>query len=241
MHKHLPSSTLPALFILLGACGSGDDAGGNDAAGSGAIARAGAGDSGGDSAAGQGSGGRNAGGSAGAGAGSGGAGGSAGRSAGGSAGAGAGSGGASANGGGTVLTGTLGDLGEVEPTVSTLVIANSGEVLIYMSSAPITCELLTESRWLGSVDAGSQVVEIVVPAARTTGTVPVEDGGAEVNYAPGGMSSAYEQSADAGSVTFTRFTPQGVAEGTFNATYGDPAGNVSGTFHAEYCAGGQGY
>jgi hypothetical protein len=110
-----------------------------------------------------------------------------------------------------------------------------------MSSAPITCGLLTNSRWLGSVAAGSQVVEVVVPAARTTGTVPVEEGGAEVNYAPGGMSSAYEESADSGSVTFTSFSANGVAEGTFTATYADPAGDVTGTFHAEFCANGQGY
>jgi len=110
-----------------------------------------------------------------------------------------------------------------------------------MSSAPITCALLTSSRWLGSVAAGSQVVEIVVPSDTTAGTIQVEEGGAEVNYAPGGMSSAYEESADSGSVTFTTLTPNGVVEGSVTASYTDPAGNVSGTFHAEFCAGGQGY
>jgi hypothetical protein len=137
------------------------------------------------------------------------------------------------------LTGTLGDLGALQPTVSAIVISNSGETLIYMSSAPITCQLLSMSRWLGSVAAGSQVVEIVVPSG-TTGTLAVQDG-AEVNYAPGGMSSAYEQTADSGSVTFTTITPNGVAEGSVTATYTNPTGNVSGTFHAEFCAGGQGY
>lgn len=109
-----------------------------------------------------------------------------------------------------------------------------------MSSAPITCAQLTTSRWLGSVAAGSQVVEIVVPAGTTTGTIQVADG-AEVNYAPGGMSSAYEESAVSGSVTFTTLTPNGVVEGSVTASYTNPTGNVSGTFHAEFCAGGQGY
>jgi hypothetical protein len=243
MRKHLPSFTLSSICILLGACGSGDDPSTNDAGGSGSIAGAGS-----SSTAGQSSGGRSAGGAgAGGSAGSGGAANSSGGAGdGGSAssdGGAAGAGGSSENTSGavTALTGTLGDLGSVKPTVSTLVIANSGEVLIYMSSAPITCALLSESRWLGSVDAGSQVVEIVVPASRTTGTIPVEEGGAEVNYAPGGMSSAYEESADSGSVTFTKFAANGVAEGTVEATYGSPAGNVAGTFHAEFCDGGQGY
>jgi hypothetical protein len=144
-------------------------------------------------------------------------------------------------GSGTSLTGTLGALGAIAPTVSSLVISNSGETLIYMSSAPITCDLLTMSRWLGSVATGSQVVEIVVPSNRASGTVPVEDGGAEVNYAPGGMSSAYEKTAATGSVTFTNSMPNGVVEGRVTATYASPAGNLSGTFHAEFCAGGQGY
>jgi hypothetical protein len=55
------------------------------------------------------------------------------------------------------------------------------------------------------------------------------------------MSSAYEQGADSGSVTFTTLTPSGVVEGSVTATYTNPAGQVSGTFHAEFCAGGQGY
>ena len=143
--------------------------------------------------------------------------------------------------GSTTLTGTLGALGAVQPIVSSFVISNSGETLIYMSSAPITCELLTMSRWLGSVATGSQVVEVVVPSKRAMGTVPVEQGGAEVNYAPGGMSSAYEKNAASGSVTFTTSTPNGVVEGSVSATYANPTGTLSGTFHAEFCAGGQDY
>jgi hypothetical protein len=62
-----------------------------------------------------------------------------------------------------------------------------------------------------------------------------------VNYAPGGMSSAYEKNAASGSVTFTTSNPSGVFEGSVTATYANPTGNVSGTFHAEFCPGGQGY
>jgi hypothetical protein len=237
--KNLRRFTLSLLCATLGACSSNDDSSGSGGtastgdAGSGGQAGQG-GNAGSASTAGTGGQGGNAG-SASLG-GTGGQGGGAGSAS--LAGAGGGGGGDTT---GTSLTGTLGSLGAVQPTVSSFVIANSGETLIYMSSAPITCELLTMSRWLGSVAAGSQVVEIVVPSTRITGTVPVEDGGAEVNYAPGGMSSAYEESAESGSVTFTTSTPNGVFEGSVTATYANPAGNVSGTFHAEFCAGGQGY
>jgi hypothetical protein len=140
----------------------------------------------------------------------------------------------------THLSGTLGALGEIKPTVSSFVIANSGEILIYMSSAQLTCSQIMVSRWLGGAPAGAQIVEVVVPASKASGTVAVGDG-AEVNYAEGGKSSAYEKSASSGSVTFTTTTPKGVFEGMFNATYAKPSGAVVGSFHAEYCDGGQGY
>ena len=121
-------------------------------------------------------------------------------------------------------------------------ISNSGETLIYMSSAPLTCAQIMVSRWLGSVASGAQVVEIVVPSTKMTGTVPVAAfGSAEVNYAPGGMSSSYEKNAASGSVTFTSCVASGPCDGTVTATYANPTGNVMGTFHAEFCAGGQGY
>jgi hypothetical protein len=122
------------------------------------------------------------------------------------------------------------------------VISNSGETLIYMSSVPITCQMLTMSRWLGSTPAGGQMVEIVVPSSRMSGTVPVAAfGAAEVNWAPTGGSSAYEQIAASGSVTFTSCVANGPCSGTVTATYANPTGNVMGSFHAEFCAGGQGY
>ncbi|HVZ36237.1 MAG TPA: hypothetical protein VG963_27605 [Polyangiaceae bacterium] len=139
----------------------------------------------------------------------------------------------------TKLSGTLGALGAVMPTVSSIVIANSGEVLVYMASAPLTCAMMQESRWLGSLPAGSQVVEIVVKAPVKVGTVQVDPG--EVNYAPGGMSSAYEKNAASGSITFVKAETNGPVEGTVTATYNNPAGTVSGPFHAEFCAGGQQY
>jgi hypothetical protein len=144
--------------------------------------------------------------------------------------------------GATTLSGTLGDLGKLLPTATSLVISNSGETLVYLSSATITCTTLSVSRWLGSIEAGAQVVEIVVKSSTTTGTLAVGGkNGAEVNYAKGGRSSSYEQAASSGSVTFTKNEPQGVVEGSFSATYASPTGDVSGTFHAEFCDGGQGY
>ena len=82
-----------------------------------------------------------------------------------------------------------------------------------------------------------RVVEIVIPGDPTVGSMEIPP--AEVNYAPGGMSSAYEVGADSGTVTFTSATVDGPVEGTVTATY--PHGDVAGAFHAEFCAGGQGY
>lgn len=140
----------------------------------------------------------------------------------------------------TMLWGNLGELGELKPTVSTYVIENSGEVLVYMSSAALTCPQIQVSRWLGGVEMGAQVVEIVVPADQASGTVQVEEGRAEVNYALGGRSSAYEQSAIGGHVTFTKTLP-GTVEGTFVGEFADAADSVKGRFQAEYCDSGQGY
>jgi hypothetical protein len=138
----------------------------------------------------------------------------------------------------TTLSGTLGALGDVEATDSSLVISNGREVLIYLSSGALTCDQIKTSRWLGSVPAGTQIVEIVVPAAKTSGTVMVGQG-AEVNYAEGGKSSSYEKGAKTGSVTFESFEPSGPTTGTVTATYDTPAANVMGTFHADFCQGGQ--
>jgi len=150
--------------------------------------------------------------------------------------------GATSDDGATNLSGTLGELGAVEPIVSSLVISNSGETLVYMSTVAIDCDTLSTSRWLGSIDASAQVVEIVVKSSFSTGTATV--GGspsAEVNYAKGGRSSSYEQNAASGTVTFTTNTPKGPVAGTVDAKYSNPAGNVKGTFSAEFCDGGQGY
>jgi len=141
----------------------------------------------------------------------------------------------------TLFTGHLGELGELKPSVSSFVIENSGEVLVYMSTATLTCPQIQVSRWLGSVEAGAQVVEIVVPTDLATGTSQVEPGGAEVNYTVGGRSSAYEKSAVSGHVTFTRSLPGKTVEGTFIAEYTDAADSVKGRFLAEFCNGGQGY
>jgi hypothetical protein len=141
----------------------------------------------------------------------------------------------------TKLEGMLGELGPIEPTVTTYVIANSGETLVYMSSTKLTCAEIMVSRWLGGVKAGAQVVEIVLHADATTGTFEVGGRGEEVNYAAGGKSSAYEHSATAGHLTFTKATVGGSVEGYFDAQFDDTQAEVSGTFNAEFCDGGQGY
>jgi hypothetical protein len=105
-----------------------------------------------------------------------------------------------------------------------------------MSSATITCDQLTVSRWLGSTTAGSQVVEIVIKGDPNVADYPVPP--SEVNYAQGGKSSAYEVNADSGTIAFTAADAQ-VVEGTVMATYGSKS--LSGTFHAEFCANGQNY
>ncbi len=137
----------------------------------------------------------------------------------------------------TNLTGTLGALGAVKPTVSSLMISNSGETLIYLSSATLTCDQLKVSRWLGAATAGSQVIELIVSGAPSVKSYDVPPG--EVNFAEGGKSSATEVSADSGTIRFTVAEAMGTVEGTVAATYG--SNNIHGTFHATYCAGGQGY
>ena len=136
----------------------------------------------------------------------------------------------------TSLSGTLGALGAVQSTVSSVWISNSGETLVYMSSAAITCDQLTVSRWLGSTTAGSQVVEVVIKGDPKVADYPVPPG--EVNYAQGGKSSAYEVKADSGKISFTAADAQ-VVEGTVMGTFG--SNSVHGTFHADFCANGQNY
>ena len=143
---------------------------------------------------------------------------------------------------GTTLSGTLGVLGAVMPIVSSLVIAKGSETIVYMSTAPVACSKISGldgSKWLGSLPAGSQVVEIVVSGAAKVGAASSP----EVNYAPGGMSSAHEKNAapGTGKVSFTKAEAMGVVEGTVSATYANPTGNISGTFRAEFCADGQEY
>ena len=143
-------------------------------------------------------------------------------------------------GSGTTVTGTLGALGPAMPIVSSLVIFTGSETIVYLSTAPVACSLISGrdgSRWLNKLPAGSQVVELVVSGAARVGDATFP----EVNYAPGGMSSANEKNASLGSgkVSFTKAEAMGVVEGTFSATYANPTGSVSGTFHAEFCADGQ--
>ena len=141
-------------------------------------------------------------------------------------------------GGDTSLSGMLGALGAAKPTVASLVISNSGETLVYMSSAPMTCSQLQTSRWLGSIAAGAQVVEIVTKGIAKVGTIQVPPG--EVNYGEGGKSSSYEVNAASGAVVYTVVNTDGSVEGTLSATY-DDGSTLSGNFKAAFCAGGQGF
>ena len=143
---------------------------------------------------------------------------------------------------GTTVTGTLGALGAAMPIMGALFISTGSETIVYLSSAPLPCSMISGrdgSKWLVRQPAGSQVVELVVPGAAKVGAASF----AEVNYAPGGMSSAYEKSAALGSakLSFTKVEAMSVLEGTFSATYANPTGSVNGTFHAEFCADGQEY
>jgi len=137
----------------------------------------------------------------------------------------------------TKLTGMLGDLGTVVDTVSSKVISNSGETLVYLTSAELTCDQLMVSRWLGAFDKGAQVVEIVISGPPHVGQA-YDD--AEVNYASGGKSSAYEVGAKTTHVVFTESQKDGPVAGTVSATYAN-GGHVQGVFRAEFCGGGQGY
>jgi hypothetical protein len=141
----------------------------------------------------------------------------------------------------TDLSGTLGALGEMQPTLSSFVISNSGETLIYLSSQEIDCALLMKEggKWLASLEPSAQVIEIVVRGTPKLGTIMV--GMVEVNYAGGGKSSAYEKNARSGSVTFTLSELNGPVEGVVEAGFTNPIGDISGSFHAEFCKGGQQY
>ncbi len=137
----------------------------------------------------------------------------------------------------TALTGSLGELGEVQPMVSSLMIANSGETLVYLSTAPLSCNGLTISRWLGQTPPEAQVVELVLqgdPEVKTYDVPP-----SEVNYAKGGRSSAFEVVADSGTIEFVTAKSHELVEGQIDVLYGTD--EVKGTFHATFCDGGQGY
>ena len=150
----------------------------------------------------------------------------------------AGAGGSTAAGGGNNLTGTLGALGAVKPVVNGWATTNGLETLIYLSSSPLTCAMMMTKgvKWLASLPAGTQVIEIVVRGTAMVGTTPVGSLQGEVNYAEGSKSSSTEVNAKSGSIMFTKAEAKKVFEGTLMATY--PSGNLMGTFHADWCEGG---
>lgn len=142
----------------------------------------------------------------------------------------------------TELTGTLGELGPLNPIVAGRVVEYSGETITYLSTVPLACEAMVASRWLLALDADAQIVEIVF-ASDTTDT-DLEIGGPgnlEVHYAKGGRSSSYEETADSGTVTLIEHNSGGPIAGTLDATFTSPAGSLNGPFEAEFCLGGQEY
>jgi hypothetical protein len=160
---------------------------------------------------------------------------------------GGGMGGASGAGGSTgagSLTGTLGALGAAKPVVNGWATTNGLETFIYLSSAPLTCAMMMTqgTKWLSTLPAGTQVIEIVLMANATAQMYTIGGvaalGGAEVNYAEGSKSSATEVTGSAGSVTLTTAMPMGAFDGmlTVTAPY-----TLSGSFHAQWCQGGTEY
>jgi hypothetical protein len=161
----------------------------------------------------------------------------------------AGSGGAKSTGGANApvisgssdITGSLGALGAVKPIMAGWATTNGLETLIYLSSAPLTCEMMMTSgvKWLSKLPAGSQVIEIVLGQPSSAKMYPLGTsaavGGAEVNYAEGSKSSSTEVTGKSGSVTLTKAGAKSVQEGMFEVTAPYMA---SGKFHAEWCEGG---
>jgi hypothetical protein len=142
------------------------------------------------------------------------------------------------------ITGTLGALGAVKPIMNGWATTNGLETLIYLSTAPLTCEMMMTkgAKWLGKLPAGAQVLEIVVgtpPSAKTfmIGTSAALGGG-EVNYAEGSKSSSTEVTGRSGSITLTKSMAMGVQEGMIDVSAPYMA---KGTFHAEWCEGGTEY
>jgi hypothetical protein len=142
---------------------------------------------------------------------------------------------------GNDLTGTLGALGPVKPVMAGWATTNGLETLIYLSSAPLTCAMMMTKgvKWLASLPAGSQVIEIVVRGDAMVGTTQVGVLQGEVNYAEGSKSSSTETTAQGGSIMFTKAEAKKVYEGMVMATYAK--GNVMGKFHADWCEGGTEY
>ena len=83
---------------------------------------------------------------------------------------------------GDTATLLMGEPGEIEPTVSSVMIETGGETLMYLRSDSLPCLQLMVSRWLGSMAADTQVIEIVVPSDQAEGTVPIEEGAAEADF-----------------------------------------------------------
>lgn len=132
-------------------------------------------------------------------------------------------------GGGTTLTGTLGSLGPAQTPVNCWVTSNFlGETLIYITTAPLTCQAMAGS-WLGTLPTDSQVVELVVSGGATVGMTS-----GEVNYVQGGTSSVFEQAGN-GTITFTTVNAMMEYDGTFSGN------GIMGTLQCMWCQGGTEY
>lgn len=142
---------------------------------------------------------------------------------------------------GNDLSGMLGALGPVKPVMNGWATTNGLETLIYLSSSPLSCAMMMTKgvKWLASLPAGTQVIEIVVRGTAMVGTTPVGSLQGEVNYAEGSKSSSTEVNATGGSIMFTKADSKKLFEGMVMATYAN--GNLMGKFHADWCEGGTEY
>jgi hypothetical protein len=141
---------------------------------------------------------------------------------------------------GNALTGMLGALGDVKPVMAGWATTNGLETLLYLSSSPLTCAMMMTkgTKWLASLPAGTQVIEIVVRGGAAAQTYPIGMLMGEVNYAEGSKSSSTEVTGKTGSITFTKADAKGVHEGMVSVT---APFTLSGMFHAQWCEGGTEY
>ena len=148
-------------------------------------------------------------------------------------------------GGNGAITGTYGT-DAIKPVVAAYWIGQPGNAdesaggpFLYVFSGPVTCDDISKGAdWVGSLPAGTQVLELIVGTTATAMSVPASAHAganlAEVNYFFGQTTSGAR--ATRGTFTLTSYTKGVAADGMIDMTF--PTGSAKGTFHATWCAGG---